>query len=111
MNESGYPLCKLSSYQDEPSGKGLDDMANKFNLAFLLTSTLGLIFTALSILVLMAQKQLSSYNFLLVSLCAADSVQLLYHWIFFGLPFFNLDFEEGWPKFHRTATFMAYVGK
>ena len=88
-------------------------MVANFNVAFLLTSTFGLMFNALSIIVLRDLKNPTYYSFrvLLISLCAADSVQLLYHWIFCGLAVFGRDFEVGWPKFHFVAIFMLDVGK
>ena len=86
-------------------------MVANFNVAFLLTSTLGLVFNTVSIMVLLVPKKLSSYSFLLISLCVSDSVQLLYHWVFCGLSVFKLDLEIGWPKFHYVASFMLDVSK
>ena len=63
-------------------------MVQNFNVAFLLTSTLGLMFNTLGIIALLVPKTLSSYSFLFISLCVYESVQLLYHWIFCGLSVF-----------------------
>ena len=125
MAVSGYPACNRASceynttcdnWNSSENGTLTEspdntNTSNNFNVAFLLTSTLGLIFNALSIIVLMVPKRISSYSFLLISLCVSDSVQLLYHWIFFGLPVFHLDFEIGWTKFHHMSSFMVDVGK
>ena len=112
MPQTGYPpLCEGKS-ENVTLSKSDEDMVTSLNVAFLLTSTFGLIFNACCIIVLMVPKQLSSYSFLLISLCVAYFVQLLYHWIFCGLSVFNdLDFEVGWPKFHFASIFAMDVGR
>ena len=111
MFESVYPPCSNNFSEDGNSSTNSVNIVKNFNVAFLLTSTLGLIFNAVSIAVLMVPKTLSSYSSLLISLCVSDSVQLLYHWIFCGLSVFDIDFDVGWPRFQRVASFMMDVGK